>query len=174
MFEYREINKDEELLNHVTDLYQQVWEQEDSSIRDRVMRHAGYDGYKGFVAISEQGEMAGYAYGYFSQPGQYYHGLLSKAFNPEEYQNWLADCFEFVELGVHPAFRNQGLAKQLVTVLVDGVEQQTAVLTTQRNNAPARSLYENLGWTVLNDTFYPNGDEEPYVIMGKKLQKEYT
>lgn len=135
MFKYREINNDEESLNHVADLYQQVWEQEDSTIRDRVMRHAGYDGYRGIVAISEQGEVAGYAYGYFSQPGQYYHGLLAKAFNPEEYQNWLGDCFEFVELGVHPAFRNQGLAKQLVTVLVDGAEHQTAVLTTQRNNA---------------------------------------
>ncbi|GAM16482.1 acetyltransferase [Mesobacillus selenatarsenatis SF-1] len=126
------------------------------------------------MAISEQGEVAGYAYGYFSQPGQYYHGLLSNAFNPEEYQNWLGDCFEFVELGVHPAFRNQGLAKQLVTRLIDGVEHKTAVLTTQSNNAPARSLYEDLGWTCLNDAFYPNGNEESYVIMGKKLQKEYT
>jgi ribosomal protein S18 acetylase RimI-like enzyme len=174
MFEFREINNDEELLNHVADLYQQVWEQEDSSFRDRVMKHAGYDGYRGFVAISEQGEVAGYAYGYFSQPGQYYHGLLSKAFSAEEYQNWLGDCFEFVELGVHPAFRNQGLAKQLVNELLDGAEHQTAVLTTQRNNAPARSLYENLGWIVLNDAFYPNGNEDSYVIMGKKLQKEHT
>ncbi|WP_102263863.1 GNAT family N-acetyltransferase [Mesobacillus jeotgali] len=172
MFEYKEISRDEELLNQVANLYQQVWYQEDRSISDRVVRHAGYDGYRGFVAISEQEEVAGYAYGYFSQPGQYYHGLLSKAFNPEEYQNWLEDCFEFVELGVHPAFRNQGLAKQLVTRLIDGVEHKNAVLTTQSNNAPARSLYANLGWTVINEAFYPNGDEESYIIMGKKLQKE--
>ncbi|GAE47444.1 acetyltransferase [Mesobacillus boroniphilus JCM 21738] len=141
---------------------------------DRVLRHAGYDGYTGFVAISEQGEVAGYAYGYFSQTGQYYHGLLSKAFNPEEYQNWLEDCFEFVELGVHPSFRNQGLAKQLVIHLIDGVERKNAVLTTQSNNAPARSLYESLEWTVIKDAFYQNGDEESYVIMGKKLQKEHS
>lgn len=173
MFEYREISRDEELMNQVADLYQQVWNKEDDAIRDRVLRHAGYDGYRGFVAISEQGEVAGYAYGYFSQPGQYYHGLLSKAFNPEDDQDWLEDCFEFVELGVHPSFRNQGLAKKLVTRLIDGVEHKNAVLTTQSNNAPARSLYENLGWTALNDTFYPNGGES-YVIMGKKLQKEHT
>lgn len=99
--------------------------------------------------------------------------LLSKAFSPEGYQYWLADCFEFVELGVHPAFRNQGLANQLVIRLLEGVEHKTAVLTTQHNNGHARSLYESLGWTVLNNAFYPNGDKEPYVIMGKKLQKEH-
>ena len=174
MFEYREISRNEELMNQVADLYQQVWNQEDGSIRDRVVRHTGYDAFKGFVAISEKGEVAGYAYGYFSQPGQYYHGLVSKAFNPEEYQTWLEDCLEFVELGVHPSFRNQGLAKQLETRLIDCVEQKTAVLTTQSNNAPARSLYESLGWIVLNDAFYPNGNEKSYVIMGKKLQKEHT
>jgi ribosomal protein S18 acetylase RimI-like enzyme len=174
LLEYRELSRDEELLNKVADLYQQVWNQEASSIRDRVLKHAGYDGYKGYVAISEQGEVAGYAYGYFSQPGQYYHGLLAKALNTEEYQNWLVDCFEFVELGVHPAFRNQGLAKQLVTRLADDIEQRCAVLTTQHNNAPARSLYESLGWTVINDAFYPNGEGDPYVVMGKKYQKEHT
>ena len=174
MFKYKEISRDEELLNQVANLYQQVWNQEESSIMDRVVRHSGYEGYRGFVAISEQGDVAGYAYGYFSQPGQYYHELLSKAFNSEEYQNWLEDCFEFVELGVHPSFRNQGLAFQLVTRLLDGVEHKTAVLTTQSNNGPARSLYGNLGWSVLNDTFYPNGDGEAYVIMGKNLQKEHS
>ncbi|MBT2643966.1 GNAT family N-acetyltransferase [Bacillus sp. ISL-41] len=174
MFEYREIIRDEELLNQVADLYQQVWDQEDSSIRDRVVRHSGYEGYRGIVAISEQGVVAGYAYGYFSQPGQYYHGLLTKAFNQEEYRNWLEDCFEFVELGVHPAFRNQGLAKQLVTRLVDGAEHKTAVLTTQHNNESARGLYEYLGWTVLNDAFYPNETGEAYVIMGKKLTRQHT
>ncbi|MBT2685298.1 GNAT family N-acetyltransferase [Bacillus sp. ISL-37] len=174
MFEYKEISRNEELMNQVAELYQQLWNQEDDSIRNRVLRHSRYEGYRGYVAISEQGEVAGYAYGYFSQPGQYYHELLSNAFTPEEYQDWLEDCFEFVELGVHPSFRNQGLAKQLVTQLIDGVEHKTAVLTTQHNNAPARSLYESLGWIVLNDAFYPNGDEESYVIMGKKLQKEHT
>jgi ribosomal protein S18 acetylase RimI-like enzyme len=174
LFRLRGIESDKELLNQVAVLYQQVWNQEDDSIRDRVVRHAGYDGYRGFVAISEQGEVAGYAYGYFSLPGQYYHELLSKAFNPEEYHNWLEDCFEFVELGVHPAFRNHGLAKQLVNILLEGTTHKTSILTTQLDNGSARRLYESLGWNVLKDAFYPNGDDEPYVIMGKKLQKEHA
>lgn len=169
MFEYREISRDEELLRQVAILYQKVWNQEDQSIINRVVRHSGYKGYRGFVAISEQGEVAGYAYGYFSQPGQYYHGLLSKAFNPEEYQKWLVDCFEFVELGVDPAFRNQGLGKQLVNRLLEGTGEKTAILTTQLDNGSARRLYESLGWDVIKEPFYPNDEGQPYVIMGRAI-----
>lgn len=171
MFKLREINKDKELLNQVADLYQQVWAQEDLSIKERVTRHAGYADYRGFVAISNQGEIAGYAYGYSSLPGQYYHGLLSEALNPEEEQTWLTDCFEFVELGsVLPAFRNQGLAKELVNHLLDGAGHKTAVLTTQLDNDSARGLYETLGWRVIKQPFYPNENGQPYVIMGKQLR----
>ncbi|MBT2681620.1 GNAT family N-acetyltransferase [Bacillus sp. ISL-35] len=169
MFKFREINKDEELLNQVAILYQQVWAQEDLSIKERVMRHAVYAGYRGFVAISSQGEVAGYAYGYSSLPGQYYHGLLSEALHPEEYQTWLTDCFEFVELGVLPAFRNQGLAKELVNRLLDGTGHETAVLTTQLDNNSARGLYKTLGWEVIKQPFYPSEHAQPYVIMGKHL-----
>ncbi|WP_079510050.1 GNAT family N-acetyltransferase [Mesobacillus jeotgali] len=169
MFDFREIDENKEFLNQVADLYQQVWNQEGDSIRERIVRHSGYEGYRGIVAISDQGEVAGYSYGYSSQPGQYYHGLLSQALNQEEYQIWLADCFEFVELGVHPAFRNQGLAKQLVYRLLEGAVHKTAVLTTQLDNDSARGLYETLGWNVVKKPFYPNEAGEAYIIMGKQL-----
>ncbi len=163
------IEGEQALLNEIANLYQQVWNTEDNSIRERVMRHAGYEGFRGFAALSDKGEVAGYAYGYSSLPEQYYHGLLSKEFNSAEYDEWLTDSFEFVEMAVHPSFRNQGLAKKLVNILVDAAAHHTAVLTTQHDNEPARNLYESLGWCVLKDCFYPNGEENPYIIMGKKL-----
>ena len=61
--------------------------------------------------------MIGFAYGYASLPGQYYHELLARAFDREECDKWLRDCFEFVELAVHPSFRKQGLGRMLTLKL---------------------------------------------------------
>ena len=158
-----------EIIQQVSDLYKEVWKSEDNSIKERIIKHSSYKGYRGFVILSKEDKVIGFSYGYTSLPGQFYHELLAKEFNSEEYHNWLQDCFEFVELSVHPSYRKQGLGKLLSTKLLENLENKTAILTTQNDNNSARSLYESLHWKVLKEAFYPSNSKQPYVIMGKEL-----
>ena len=158
-----------EVLHQVSELYKEVWNNEDSSINERILRHSSYKGFRGFVILSKEDKLVGFSYGYTSLPGQFYHELLAKEFNSEEYHIWLQDCFEFVELAVHPSYRKQGLGKLLITKLLEDVENKTSILTTQVMNNSARSLYESLHWKVLKEPFYPGNSKQPYVIMGKEL-----
>lgn len=96
------------------------------------------------MAQDDKSEVVGFSYGYTSLPGQYYNGLLEKEFSSTEQTKWLTDCFELVKLAVHPSYRKQGLGKMLITELLEGVGNKTALLTIQVNNNSARSLYESL------------------------------
>ncbi|MEH7383771.1 GNAT family N-acetyltransferase [Bacillus sp. JJ1533] len=158
-----------EVLQQVSELYKEVWNSEDNTIKERILKHSSYKGFRGFVILSKEDKVIGFSYGYTSLPGQFYHELLAKEFNSEEYHNWLQDCFEFVELAVHPSYRKQGLGKMLITKLLEDVDNKTTILTTQIDNYSARSLYESLHWKVLKEPFYPSNSKQPYVILGKEL-----
>jgi len=152
----------DEHLEQIEQLYNKVWH---NPILERLQKHRTYEGFKGVVLLNKT-ELVGFAYGYHSLPGQYYHGLLSKALNPQEYDQWLTDCFEVVELAVDPDFRRQGHAKTLMMELLKDVKRKTAILTTQTDNVSARSLYESMGWVVVKEPFYPGVPEQPFVILG--------
>ncbi len=158
----------EQNVEKVAQLYNSIWK-EDSSFVDRIQKHMSYEGFKGMIAVDEGGNMIGFSYGYLSRPGQYYYSLLEKALTEKQRDIWLSHCFELVELAVHPEFRKQGIGKQLLNELLEEVSTNTALLTTQVTNLPARTLYDQLKWTVIKEPFFPNESSEPYVIMGKKL-----
>ena len=159
-----------EIVQQVSELYMQVWKSEDLSIKKRILKHSTYEGFRGFIIMTEEDRVIGFAYGYTSLPGQFYHELLAKELNEKEYKLWLQDCFEFVELAVHPSYRKKGYGKMLITKLLEDVDNKTTILTTQMDNTSARSLYESLQWKVLKAPFYPGNSKEPYVIMGKELK----
>lgn len=163
-----ELNSDQ-LVHQASALYQEVWKSNYDSIKERIEKHRSYKEFRGYIALSDNDNIMGFSYGYASLPGQFYHELLAKEFNSGTYQKWLANCFELVELVVHPAYQNQGIAKLLIKKLLEDVENETAVLTTQADNIPARSLYESLHWEVIKSAFYPSDPKQRYVIMGKKL-----
>jgi ribosomal protein S18 acetylase RimI-like enzyme len=157
---------DEGRLETMENLYREVW---DTSIKERLIKHSSYPGFRGFVCLSNKEEIVGFTYGYSSLTGQYYHDILAKELDSTAYQLWMKDCFELVELVVHPSYRNQGYAKWLVTELLKDVQNKTTVLTTQINNHSARKLYQGMGWTNVKEPFFPSNDGTPYVIMGKVL-----
>ncbi|MEH7384416.1 GNAT family N-acetyltransferase [Bacillus sp. JJ1521] len=160
------IEMDDNLLKNIDSFYRQVWNQ---SIIERLKKHLNYDGFRGYIIKSDAEEILGFSYGYSSRPGQYYHQVLAAELGPKEYEKWLEDCFEFVELAVHPKHRNQGYGKLLIHELLKGVTNRTVVLTTQVNNKSARNLYEGLGWMVVREPFIITNNDTPYVIMGKVL-----
>lgn len=134
-----------------------------------MLKHSDYEGFKGFFIKNEEENVVGFIYGYTSLPGQYYNTLLKKELTAEEQNVWLSDCFELVELAVHPDYRKQGFGRVLVKQLLECVENRTALLTTQVNNDSARNLYTKLGWRIIKEPFFPSNENTPFVIMGIKV-----
>ncbi|MBY0599289.1 GNAT family N-acetyltransferase [Bacillus bingmayongensis] len=164
------IQKDETLVKNIAKLYCMVYEGKDfDEMVERITRHMDYKKFKGIVAISDAKEIIGFAYGYQSLEGQYYNHVLREALSSEQANQWLQDCFEFVELAVHSNYRKNGLGTVLHNHLLDGIFNKTSVLTTQVSNHNARSLYEKLEWINIMEPFHPSKDDVPYVIMGKDL-----
>ncbi|MBM7587997.1 GNAT superfamily N-acetyltransferase [Bacillus pakistanensis] len=170
MFKVKQLDGSDFMFDEIAFLYNDIWNKEGTDFLGRLKRHSNYEGFRGFVAFNQEKEMIGYSYGYTSLEGQYYRDLLAKQLNPHELEAWLENCFEVVELAVHPSIRRSGLGQLLVGKLLEGVEHKTAILTTQEKNIPARTLYQNLEWVVVKESFIPSSvDATPYVIMGKSL-----
>ncbi|MGE1127160.1 GNAT family N-acetyltransferase [Bacillus wiedmannii] len=165
------IRKDEALIINMAKLYCKVFDTTNfADMVERIRRHIGYTDFKGIVAINDENEVIGFTYGYRSLEGQYYNQLMREVLNREQVDQWLEDCFEFVELAVDPQYQNEGLGTKLHNELLEGISNRTSVLTTQINNEKARSLYERLDWVDVLEPFHPSKNDVSYVIMGKALK----
>lgn len=165
------IEKEEILIENMAKLYCKAFEKTNfNEMIERMKRHVEYADFKGIVAINDENEVVGFTYGYRSLEGQYYNQLMREALNLEQVEEWLQDCFEFVELAVHPQHQNEGLGTKLHNELLKGILNRTSVLTTQINNEKARSLYERLEWVNILEPFHPSTNDVPYIIMGKTLK----
>ncbi|WP_440897096.1 GNAT family N-acetyltransferase [Amphibacillus sp. Q70] len=169
MIKFFQLDSNEENIEATANLYKEIWQIEDDSVKARFLKHSTYEDYKCIVAQNEKSEIVGFSYGYTSLPGQYYNGLLKREFSSKEQTKWLTDCFELVELAVHPSYRRQSIGRILMTELLKDVEYKTALLTTQINNNSARRLYESLNWQVLREPFFPHDNNDPFIIMGREL-----
>lgn len=157
------------------DCYCDVWRDGPGGYGDRSTaasvfeRHARYPGYRAYVAVDDR--VLGYAYGYESRPGQYYHDALREALPDDAGDRWLRDCFEFVELGVAEPARRAGIGSRLHDALLEGVPQRRSVLTTGVDNEPARQLYEKRKWRVVHEPFTLD-DSREMVVMGLELDDD--
>jgi ribosomal protein S18 acetylase RimI-like enzyme len=167
MMDYKSISLEQSETQTIIRLYSEVWGGNPEDFSGQFNRHMTYPGFHGIVAYDGK-EVIGFAYGYTSIPGQFYHELLRKELAKSHQEWWLEDCFEFVELVVHPSHRRKKLGQNLVEKLLENTQNQTSILTTQRNNTSALSLYDKLNWETLEQNFKPGENTEPYVIMGKK------
>lgn len=116
-----------------------------------------------------RGPLLGFAYGYTSQPGQWYHDTLAPALGPARTAHWLMGAFEFVEFGVIPTSRRRGIGALLHDATFAGLPHRAAILSTQADNAVALGFYRRRGWQTLLDGFvFPSG-QLPFVILGRTL-----
>lgn len=157
----RPLAPDTAAFDGAVECYRRIWGRDGQAT---FREHAEYPGYRGVVAV-EEGAVVGYAYGYTTEPGQYYHEALRAVLPRSTYGRWLADCFELVELGVVSEARGRGLGGRLHDALLRGLPHATSVLTTGVDNEPARTLYESRGWEALFEPFDPEGGE-PMVVYG--------
>ncbi len=162
-------NRTDHSLEEIVSLYQQVWNM-DTDCTEQFNRHMHYEDFRGYICLTEEEKPVGFTYGYASLPGQYYHELLSSHLKPDLSNEWLTNCFEFVELCVDSSMRRQGIGELLHDHLLKDLPFHTSVLTTQYPNLAARNLYDKKGWIVIDDSFFPNEKtKERYLIYGKKL-----
>ena len=102
------------------------------------------------MALEENGSLIGYA------------GMLT-----------VLDTADITNVAVLPAFRCQGLARELMTALIAAAKAQGVTrlqLEVRESNTAARALYESLGFTVdgKRKRYYRRPDEDA-VLMSLSL-----
>ncbi len=156
-------------LESIVSLYQQVWNTT-TDCTEHFKRHMDYEGFRGYICLNEEEKLVGFTYGYASLPGQYYRELLANQLGFDLSHTWLTNCFEFVEICVHPSMRQKGVGSFLHDSLLKDIPFKTSVLTTQQSNLAARKLYDKKGWGIIDESFFPNKKtKEQYLIYVKKL-----
>ncbi len=143
-----------------------------ASFADSLLRQTGLAGFRCAVAQEAVTQrLLGFAYGYTSTAGQWWHDHVARAMSPEQAQHWLLGAFELVEFAVLPEAQGRGLGSQLHDRLLDGLRYRTAVLSTLQAETVALKLYRKRGWVDLVDGYYFPGGSKPYRIMGLELEK---
>ncbi|MCA1554655.1 MAG: GNAT family N-acetyltransferase, partial [Chloroflexi bacterium] len=120
------------------------------------------------------GQVVGFAYGYASERGQWWNDTIGEALTRVQRDEWLRDTFEFVELAVLPLMQGHGIGSRLYDALFADLPYHTALLSTYAGDTAASRLYRRRGWTTLIEEFTFPGSDEPFVIMGKKLNGAIT
>ncbi|HEV2372566.1 MAG TPA: GNAT family N-acetyltransferase [Streptosporangiaceae bacterium] len=155
---------------------------QDLPARRAVMaHHATYGLFRAVVATACNGggkghgvlPVTGFAYGFHGGAGQWWHDLvydaLARSHGVVVADRWLADSFEVAEVHVHPDHQGQGTGRAMLTTLLEGRPERTAVLSTMTGDTPAHRLYLSMGFATLLPSFYFPGAVDPYEVMGTDL-----
>jgi GNAT superfamily N-acetyltransferase len=139
--------------------------------------HSQRPGFRCVVAReATTAHIAGFAYGYASQAGQWWYDTLAQQFTAQQRAEWLNDPFEFVELAVSPVMQGYGIGGKLHDALLTDLPHVTALLSTYQGDTSAMQLYRRRGWVILHENFvFPSTDpssDKPFVIMGLRLPRE--
>ncbi len=138
-----------------------------------LVRHVARDGFRALVAREQDtGHIVGFAYGYASGAGQWWHEQVARAMPPDQVERWLVGAFELVEFAVAPRAQGQGLGSQLHDGLLRELPYAKAVLSTMQSETVALRLYRKRGWVSLLQNFIFPGGARNYLIMGKDLGEQ--
>jgi ribosomal protein S18 acetylase RimI-like enzyme len=134
----------------------------------QTLRHADYDSFRCRAAMSADGQMLGFCYGYTSLPGQWWHDLVARAVGRSG-SSWLSRSFELSELHVSPDAQGHQIGERLLRSLADGLPHRHMVLSTPEGDNRAWRLYRRLGFVDLaRDHLFP-GDGRPFGVLGARL-----
>ncbi len=129
--------------------------------------HSHRAGFRALVAVLDDGEIAGMAYGYRGSRRQWWHDTVAREIPRAATKEWLTDSYELVEIAVAPDHQGEGIGSALVCELLAPRKEQTCVLST-RADSRAHNLYSRLGFQVITImSFTPGGS--PFYVMGRHL-----
>jgi len=137
--------------------------------REALPIHAAHKGFRCVVARDE-GAVVGFAYGYTSAAGQWWHDWVAAQLDPAVSAEWMTDAFELVELAVLPAAQGRGTGGRLHDAVLAGLPHRTALLSTRDEDTPARRLYLKRGWVPLRESARHAPDGPPVLLMGLRLR----
>lgn len=132
-------------------------------------RHTLHTGFACRAALSADGRLIGFGYGYTTAPGQWWHDLVRRALRPELLGHWLADAFELSELHVAPDWQGHGLGRTLLTQLAGPLPHAAMLLSTPDADTRAFRLYRDVGFVDLRRNYLFPGDSRPFAILGARL-----
>jgi ribosomal protein S18 acetylase RimI-like enzyme len=157
--------------SEIEELWRRVFPGTPAERFDEILpRHAARRGFRFLSARTEDGTLAGFAYGYEGSPGEWWHDRVSEAMTADQRRAWLGPGhFEFVELQVAPELEGQGIGGRLHDALLSEAGGETAVLSTQRSNERAIGFYARRGWQTLIDELQFGEGYPPFVVLGKRL-----
>lgn len=131
-------------------------------------RHTSHPGFRAFGAFDDTA-LIGFVYGAVCRPGQWWFDQISPALHAAGCGRWIADPYAVTELHVRPEYHGQGLGFALLTRLLDGVENPTALLSTYDGDTRARRLYACLGFVDLITGFRFGTSPQGYALMAAPL-----
>jgi ribosomal protein S18 acetylase RimI-like enzyme len=140
--------------------------------RGYVAGHVHRPGFRAVATLDPAGTLLGFGYGYISGAGQWWHDQVRTALSRAVRKVWLADCFEVVELHVHPAAQGRGLGSaQLRALLTVAVGKATLLSTPEANEQTSRAwrLYRRFEFVDVLRHFHFPGDDRPFAILGRYL-----
>jgi len=127
---------------------------------DQLPTHAAREGFR-CATVRVAGRLQGFCYGYTGRPGQWWSDQVSARVPDDLAGDWLDGHLEVVELAVHPAAQGHGYGAALVDLLLEGAEQDRALLSTWHHGDARRAaprLYERLGWELLQERVFDDRD----------------
>lgn len=158
-------------VDEVLEVYAEAMQASRTDARSRrsvLTSHLGRRGLRAVAAL-EGDRLVGVSYGYLGGPGQWWHDQVQAAMSAELARTWLTDAFEVCELHVRPTLQGTGLGRRLLSLLLDGTQATTAVLTTPDLETRARAFYRSGGWVdLVRDLRFP-GDPRSFAVLGRQL-----
>ena len=124
------------------------------------------------AAFDADDRLIGFAYGYRSEDGQWWHELVRAALTSTVAEEWMDSAFELSELHVHPAAQGRGVGRALLESLADGLPHRHLLLSTPDADTTAMHLYHRMGFVDLARRYYFPGEIRPFAILGRRLPLE--
>jgi ribosomal protein S18 acetylase RimI-like enzyme len=140
--------------------------------RGYIAAHVRRRGFRAVASLDPGGALLGFGYGYTSGSGQWWHDQVRTALPRSARKTWLADCFEVVELHVHPAAQGHGFGAAQLRALLTMASGKTALLSTpeaDEQKSRAWRLYRRFGFVDVLRNFQFPGDDRPFAILGRTL-----
>jgi GNAT superfamily N-acetyltransferase len=138
--------------------------------------HLSRPGLRAVVALDGD-HVVGIGYGQPGAPGQWWHDVVADAVAADAGQevadDWLASCFEVVELHVLPDYQGRHIGRDVLRALLAQSSERTAALSAlEPDGSRARRLYTSEGFIPLLSQFRFPGAPTRYAVLAKRLQHQ--
>jgi GNAT superfamily N-acetyltransferase len=140
-------------------------EEDIDSFSEKLGRHSARDGFR-FVAAYGGRKIVGFDGG---EDG-WTRSIIARLLSENEVEEWLSDCFEFVDFAVSPEARGRGIGGKLHDELLSGLPHHTSALFAIEEAEAAMGLYRKRRWQTILGGFRFSEDGRAYEVMGLDLR----